>query len=96
VHTRLELKESLVKAKLLLPVTQSQTWETQSHSAPTPLSRPMLTPKGRPGPRVGGVNPPHKNTKNSKGRDINQAPILRTVTSFRLQLRVNPRFAGIA
>jgi len=29
-----------------------QTWGTQSHSAPTPLKRPMLTPEGGPRPRV--------------------------------------------
>ena len=32
------------------------TWETQSHSAPTPLKRPMLTPKGGPRPRVCGLH----------------------------------------
>jgi len=34
------------------PPPPPQTRETQSHSAPTPLKRPMLTPEGRPRPRV--------------------------------------------
>jgi len=34
------------------PPPPPQTWETQSHSAPTPLKRPMLTPEGGPRPRV--------------------------------------------
>ena len=34
------------------PPPPSQTRKTQSHSAPTPLKRPMLTSEGRPRPRV--------------------------------------------
>jgi len=34
------------------PPPPPQTRETQSHSAPTPLKRPMLTPEGGPRPRV--------------------------------------------
>jgi len=34
------------------PPPPSQTLETQSHSAPTPLKRPMLDPERGPGPRV--------------------------------------------
>jgi len=38
------------------PPTPPQTRETQSHSAPTPLKRPMLTPEGGPRPRVTARN----------------------------------------
>jgi len=34
------------------PPPPPQTWVTQSHSAPTPLKRTMLTPEGGPRPRV--------------------------------------------
>jgi len=34
------------------PPPPPQTRETQSHSAPTPLKRPMLTLEGGPRPRV--------------------------------------------
>jgi len=34
------------------PPPPPQTWETQYHSAPTPLKRPMPTPEGGPRPRV--------------------------------------------
>jgi len=34
------------------PPPPPQTRGTQSHSAPTPLKRPMLTPEGGPGPAI--------------------------------------------
>jgi len=70
---------------LAQPTPPPQTRETQSHSVPTPLKRPMLTPEGGPRPSQGQALRHMDAGPSTKGADARIVPNGTTARSAPLQ-----------